>query len=102
GNGLERESLQRVAGENCRSFVKTHVACRPAASQIVVIHRRKIVVDQRVRMDHLKRARSPDQSLKRRVKGLTDGQQQRGSKTLATSKHAPANRLVNLFRRSCR
>ena len=60
-NCLKRECLQCIAGENRGCFVEAHVTRWPAASQIVVVHRRQIVVNERVGMDHLKRARGPDQ-----------------------------------------
>ena len=58
GNGLagkERECLgqQAVAGENRHAFAKDHVCRRPSAPQRVVVHRRKIVMDERVGMDQL-------------------------------------------------
>ncbi len=47
--------LQRVSRQNRERFPEHLVAGRTAAPQIVVIQRRKIVVDQRVSVQHLQR-----------------------------------------------
>src|SRR6476646_4225658 len=51
----ERERLERVSGEERHRFAERYVARRLAASQRVVIHAWKIVVDQRVRVYELDR-----------------------------------------------
>jgi len=48
---LECERLERVAGEDRRSFVEPPVGRGAAAAQVVVVHRGQIVVYQRIRMD---------------------------------------------------
>jgi hypothetical protein len=53
GQQFEGERLQRVAGEDGGRLVERDVAGRLAAAQIVVVHRRQVVVDQRVGVDHL-------------------------------------------------
>ena len=47
---------RRIAGQDRRRLVERLVAGRPAAAQVVVVHRRQVVVDQRVGVDHLHRA----------------------------------------------
>jgi hypothetical protein len=51
----EGQRLQAVARQDRRRLVEGHVAGRPAPTQHVVIHRRQIVVDQAVGVDHLDR-----------------------------------------------
>ena len=53
GEHLERERLQRVAGEDRRRFVELPVSRRAAAPQIVVVHRRQVVVHERVGVNQL-------------------------------------------------
>ena len=52
---LERHGQQPVAGEHRGRLVELLVASRPAAPQIAVVHRRQIVVDQRIGVHHLDR-----------------------------------------------
>ena len=53
---LESQRQETITGQDGRRLVKRPVARRPATSQVVVIHRRQIVVNQRIRMNHLERA----------------------------------------------
>ena len=54
---LERHRQQPVAGKDCGGFVELFVAGRPAAPQVAVVHRRQVIVDQRIGMNHLDRRR---------------------------------------------
>ena len=51
GQDLKRQRLQCVAGENCRCFAEGAMGRRAPAPQVVVVHRREIVVNQRVRVN---------------------------------------------------
>ena len=53
----KRFGLQTVAGENRHAFAVHDVRRRPPAPQVIVIHRRQVVVDQRIGVDHFDRAR---------------------------------------------
>ena len=53
---VEGVGEQRVAGENGAGFIKGLVQGRTSPAQIVVVHGRQIVMDQRITMNHLKRA----------------------------------------------
>ena len=55
GEALEGERLERVAGEDRRRLVEGAMDARLAAAQVVVVHRRQIVVDERVAMQELDR-----------------------------------------------
>ena len=55
GNNVKCIGEQTIAGQNGHGFVKGFVHRRPAAAQIVIVHRWKIVMDQRIAMNHLKR-----------------------------------------------
>ena len=54
---LEGERLQGVAGEDGRRLVELLVAGRLAAPQVVVVHGRQVVVDQRIGVHEFDRAR---------------------------------------------
>ena len=53
GEHFERERLQSIAGEDRGRLVELPVRRRAAAPQIVVVHRRQIVVHERVGVDQL-------------------------------------------------
>ncbi len=55
GQHTERERLQRIAGEQRGRFTKRDVTRRLAAAQRVIVHARKIVVDERIGVDELHR-----------------------------------------------
>ena len=54
---LEGQGQQAVARQHRGRVVELLVAGRAAAAQIAVVHRRQIVVDQRIGMHHLDRRR---------------------------------------------
>ncbi len=49
--------VEPVAGEDRDVLAERDVAGGPAAAQVVVVHRRQVVVDQRVGVDQLERGR---------------------------------------------
>lgn len=57
GDRLEGQRQQGVTGQNGRRFVKSLVAGGTATAEIVVVHGGQIVVDERISVDHLHRAR---------------------------------------------
>ncbi len=54
GGHVECVGQEPVADENGGCLVIGLMRRRPAAAQIVIVERRKIVVDQRIAMDHFK------------------------------------------------
>jgi hypothetical protein len=50
---FEGERLERVARQDRRGFVEGAMRGRPAAAQIVVVHGRQVVMDERVTMNAL-------------------------------------------------
>src|SRR5688572_24920132 len=68
---------------------------RSASTQIVVIHRWQVIVDQRIRMNHFERAGRTQQIFDWTAEHFAGGQQEDGAKPLATGKDAPANSLMN-------
>ena len=63
---LEGQRQQAVAGQDRRRLVERLVAGRPAPPQVVVVHRRQVVVDQRIGVHHLQRAGRRQRRLRRR------------------------------------
>ena len=62
----ERLGLQAVAGEDRDAVAVDDVQRRPSAPQRVVVHRRQIVVDERVGVDQLERAGGRQRRVARR------------------------------------
>src|SRR5579884_3606859 len=48
--------LQCIAGQNCNGFTENDMAGRLSPSQVVVVERRQIVVDERISVQHFQRA----------------------------------------------
>ena len=57
GEDSKRVRLQRVTGEDRDRIPEDDMGRRLSATQRVIVHRRQVVMDQRVRMDHLERGR---------------------------------------------
>jgi len=83
-----------VAGENRGSFAKFFVASRLAAAQIVIIQRRQIVVDQRVGMDELDRARGMQRRGYILGKNARGFQAKHGADAFATRKYTVTHSFV--------
>ncbi len=62
GQDLEGQALEGVAGEDRGRLVELAVAARPPAPGQRVVHRRQVVVDQRVAVDQLDRGADPEGS----------------------------------------
>ena len=56
GEYLESQSQQPVAGQDRGRLAVNDVAGRLAAPQVIIIERRKVVVNQRISMNHLQSA----------------------------------------------
>jgi hypothetical protein len=53
---LEGPRLQCVAGEAGHRFSENNVAGGPAAAEVIIVHRRQIVVNQRIGVNDLDRS----------------------------------------------
>ena len=53
--GEEGERLERISGEDGSRLVKGLVTGRPSAAQVIVVHRRQVVMDQGVGVQRLDR-----------------------------------------------
>ena len=98
GQHLERQRQQGIAGQNRRGLVERLVAGGPATPQIVVVHGRQIVVDQRIGVDHLDGAGGRHGRLDRPAAGLRGQQHQHRPQPLARRQQAVTHR----FAKPCR
>ena len=64
---VEREGQQAVAGQDRRRLVERLVGGRLAAAQIVIVHRRQVVVHQRIAMHAFERGAGQQRALARHV-----------------------------------
>ena len=62
GNHLKSQGQQGVPGKDRRCLTKNHVRSGLAATQVVIVERRQIIVNQRVRVDQFERATHPQQN----------------------------------------
>src|SRR5438874_6776344 len=89
-------SLQRVSRKNCDCFAKNFVAGGATAAQIVVVERGKIIVDQRIRMQHLQRSAEIFNSSGNRTRNHAARlNAQSWAQPLAASEYAVAHRFMN-------
>ena len=100
----ERLGLQAVAGENRDAVAVDDVQRRPAAAQRVVVHRRQVVVDQRVGVNQFDRAGGrqrerrtprPAASLSARATASAAASVEHRPQTLAAGEDAVAHRLAD-------
>ena len=100
GDQPERQRQKGVAGED-RDRVAEHLVVRqPSPAVVVVVHRRQIVVDQRIGVDHLERARRGHHRRRRGADGLGPRDHEDRPQPLAARQHAVAHRAMHGRRRS--
>jgi len=84
---LERLRQQRVRPPARRCFAKDLVVGRLAAAEIVVVHRRQVIVDERIGVDALeRRRRAAGHRLPCRRQRRGGGEAERGAHPLAAGK----------------
>ena len=87
---MERQHLQGIAGEDRGRLVELPVAGRSAAAQVVVVHGRQVVVDERIAVDHFDGAGRGVHLPERQAEGFGGGVDQRRADALAGGEHAVA------------
>ena len=93
GDDLERQVVEAVAGEHRGRFVEGLVDGRLAAAQVVVVHARQIVVDQRIDVDRLDRRAGADRAVLVESEQAAGGDGQQRAKPLAAADAGVAHRL---------
>jgi hypothetical protein len=53
GQGLEGQGQEGIAGKDGHSLPKLTMTCWKSTPQVVIVHRRQVVVDERIGVDHL-------------------------------------------------
>ena len=90
---LEGERQQRIAGEHGHAVAVDLVVRQLAAAVVVVVHRRQVVVDQGVRVDHLEGAGRRQVVRSLRADGIGRRHQEDRAQALAARHEAVAHRL---------
>ena len=90
----QRLGEEAVAGEDRHVFAEGHVAGRLAAAQLVVVHGREVVVDERVGVDHLDRGRDRQDLLGIAAERLRGRESQHRPDALAAGQQRVAHRLL--------
>ena len=91
GDDVEGIGQQPVAGQNGGGLVEGLVDGGTATAQIVVVHRRQVVMDQRIAMDHFQRASRAENAFaldSEQPRGL---RQQEGPQPLAAAERSIAH-----------
>ena len=103
----KRLGMQAVACEDGDAVAVHDMQRRPPAPERVVVHRREIVVNERVSMNELDRAGAGQCELDRGIvapaarDGVGRGERQHGPEPFASGEHAVAHRLAH-DARACR
>ena len=103
GRAIAREQrecqyLQRVAGENGGRLVEGAMRGRLSAPQVIVVHRRQIVVHQRVGMNEFHRRGGRIQDVAGTLQRLSGAVDQQGAQPLAAAQNRVALRRVQSLR----
>jgi hypothetical protein len=92
----ERFGQERIADQDRRALPVHLVARRPPAAEVVVVHRRQVVVDQRIGVDELERARERQGAGRRHARDLAGREREDRADPLAAGEQAVAERLAEL------
>ena len=96
----ERLGAQRVAGEDGHRLAELLVRRRPPATEVVVVHRRQIVVDERIGVHELDGAGGVDRVLGLAAHRLARRQRQDRAQPLAAGHERVVHRLAQRRRRA--
>ena len=91
---LDRPGEQRVAGENRGRLIERLVHGRPPTPQIVVVHRRQVVVYQRIGVDQFDRAGHTQGGGRAAVHGFASRHDQQWAQPLAAVEYGITHRVA--------
>ncbi len=94
GDELKGQGLQGVTDQDGRGLVIGLVAGGATAAQFVVVHRRQVVVHQRIGVDQLDGTGGHVEAFDRCPQQFAGGMQQDGTEALAIAQHHIAHGLV--------
>ena len=89
---FESQGQQPVSSEDGRGFVKGFVCCGTAASQVVVVHGRQVVMNERIAMDEFERRSRHQRATSRHAEQIAAGDDQQGADALAAAERGMAHR----------
>ena len=95
GQHAECRGQQPVAGEHCGRVIELLMAGRAAAAQIAVVHRRQIVVHERIGMHHFDRRRDLQGAAPCHSEEAAAGEHEKRAQALAGCQCGVAHRLIN-------
>ncbi len=91
---VKGQRLQCVTGKDSGRLVIGTVTAGLAASQVIVVHGRQVIVDQRVGMDQFNRCRRCVECFRVGANGPPTGVDQGGANAFATAQHGVTHGLV--------
>jgi hypothetical protein len=94
----ERLGVEPVAGEDRDVLAELDVAGGPAAAEVVVVHRREVVVDEAVRVDELERGGEREDVLRVFFERGGGGEREHGTDALAAGEEAVAHGFLEALR----
>ena len=98
GQDVEGQRLQRITGQDGAGLAECLVAAGLATAQIIIIHRRQVVVDQRIGVNELDCAGRAIQNLTPAPDGLAAGIDQRRPDAFAAVEYRIAHGPVQAGR----
>jgi hypothetical protein len=98
GEDLEGQRLHGIGGEDRRGLVEGAVGGGPAPAQVVVVHRRQVVVDQRECVHELDGGGRRVEPRRVDAEGLAGGVDEQWPDPLAAAEHRVAHGLVEAGR----
>ena len=93
GKDLKSAGLQGIASQDRRRLIVGAVCAGAAAAQIVIVHGRQIVVDERVGVQHLDAGRDPRGARGRDTEQRGDLQHEKSTQPLAAAQGRVAHGL---------
>ena len=90
GDDIKRLGQQDITGQHGRGLAKCLVAGGLAPAQVVVVHARQVIVDQRIAVQHLHGCGKLVGSGGIAVQHIADGQHQHGTDALSAAQQAVA------------
>ena len=94
-NDFERDRQQRVAREDCDAVPENFVARRATSAEIVVVHAREIVVDERIGVDAFHRAGERQRVVDLAATRFGRSEAKNRPQTFSAREQTVSHRLVN-------
>ena len=98
GDDVEGQRQQAVAGQDRRRLVEGLVHGRLAAPDVVVVHRRQVVMDQRIAVHAFQRRGHPQRGLAAAAEQCRALDQQKRAQPLAAGEHPVAHGVEQAWR----